>query len=202
MHSQEKIIPSYKALEEIVKANKVLNKKIVLTSGTFDILHIGHCEYMENAKKILGDNEHTILIVGVDSDEKVRRAKGKNRPIVKEDERIRIVAHIAHPDYVFLKPPEEERWKLIQIIQPDVLIISERTGYSEDDINELEKYCSRIECLESQATTSTTARIRDLLVSHSQVFKEMFDSLRKRIDEGFKEFENKFNSIIGGDSNE
>lgn len=168
----------------------------MLTSGTFDILHLGHCKYLERAKESFGDRETTILLVGVDSDAKVKQSKGQGRPIVDEVERLEIVCHIAHTDYVFKKPIEEEKWKLIKTVRPDILVISERSGYSEEDKKELLTYCKKVINLESQATSSTTARIRTLLVSHSNALKEMFDKLRNKINTGFEEFEKDFSGFI------
>jgi D-beta-D-heptose 7-phosphate kinase/D-beta-D-heptose 1-phosphate adenosyltransferase len=76
-----------KELKQIVNKLKKEGKKIVLTNGCFDILHIGHVRYLEEAKK-LGD----MLIVGVNSDESVRILKGKGRPIMPEKERAEILS--------------------------------------------------------------------------------------------------------------
>src|SRR5690348_2233677 len=89
----DRYIPDYKELGALVKLWKQLGLKIVLTSGTYDLFHIGHAEYLEAAKK-QGD----LLIVGVDSDAKVRQRKGPHRPVVNEEERVRILAHLRHVD--------------------------------------------------------------------------------------------------------
>src|SRR5690348_2688450 len=78
---------------EKVSALRVLKQKIVLTSGTYDIIHIGHANYLEKARAF-GD----FLIVGVDSDKKVQKRKGPDRPIVPQDERLLMLAHLRHVD--------------------------------------------------------------------------------------------------------
>ncbi len=149
-------IESRERLHEIVDALRVIGAKIVLTQGTFDFIHIGHSLYLEKAKQH-GD----VLIVGVDSDAKVRVRKGPDRPIVNEDERVQMLTHIRHVDLVSLKADSDPKWALIKLVKPDVLIATKET-YTEDQIKQLAKYCKKVVVLEPQATTSTTAKIRRL----------------------------------------
>src|SRR4051812_35926260 len=79
---KDRYIPDHKKLGELVKHWKKMGLRIVLTSGTYDLFHVGHAEYLDQAKK-LGD----LLIVGVDSDAKVKSRKGPHRPVVPEQER-------------------------------------------------------------------------------------------------------------------
>ena len=148
-------VPDYERISEIVAALRVLELKVVLTSGTFDILHEGHSMYLE-AARAYGD----FLIVGIDSDEKVRRRKGAWRPAVPELERLRMVTHQRGVGLVTLKHADEPRWSLIKAVRPDVLVATADT-YKTDEIAELEaKYCGRVEVLERMATVSTSARLR------------------------------------------
>jgi D-glycero-beta-D-manno-heptose 1-phosphate adenylyltransferase len=148
-------VAEYDEITEIVAALRVLGIKVVLTSGTFDILHEGHSMYLEAARGY-GD----FLIVGVDSDEKVRRRKGAWRPAVPELERLRMVTHQRGVGLVTLKHTDEPRWSLIKAVRPDVLVATADT-YDKDEIAELEaKYCGRVEVLERMATVSTSARLR------------------------------------------
>src|SRR5262245_47320833 len=148
-------VPEYERITEIVAALRVLGLKVVLTMGTFDILHEGHSMYLEAARGF-GD----FLIVGVDSDDKVRRRKGAWRPAVPELERLRMVTHQRGVGLVTLKQADEPRWSLIAAVRPDVLVATAET-YTHDGIAELEeKYCGRVEVLERMATVSTTARLR------------------------------------------
>ncbi|MCA1933267.1 MAG: D-glycero-beta-D-manno-heptose 1-phosphate adenylyltransferase [Calditerrivibrio sp.] len=91
-------------------------KKIVFTNGCFDILHIGHLKYLEEAKK-LGD----ILVVGVNSDESVRRLKGDKRPINSLKERLIMLDALKYVDYVTFFE-EDTPYNLIKDILPDILV--------------------------------------------------------------------------------
>lgn len=186
-------------LKERVEACRKLKKKIVLTSGAWDILHVGHCGYLESAKRATGSRiDDAVLVVGVDSDEKIRAKKGKNRPIVPEKERLEILCHIRHVDLVVLKKQSDEKWSLIKTVRPDVLVVSERTEYSESERKELEEWCGRVILLESQATTSTTARIRLLIVGVAQEAKENFASLEKDILSVLGNFKKFLDQLPGG----
>lgn len=88
-------------------------KKIVLANGCFDLFHVGHIRYLQAAKE-LGD----LLIVGINSDEQVRKLKGLNRPFMPENERAEIIDALACVDYVtvFSEPTVTE---LIRAVRPD-----------------------------------------------------------------------------------
>lgn len=98
------------------EALKLHRRKIVFTNGCFDVLHFGHVHYLLEAKK-LGD----ILVIGLNSDESVRRLKGPSRPINGEKERAFVLAALASVDYVTLFE-EDTPENLIKIVQPDVLV--------------------------------------------------------------------------------
>jgi D-glycero-beta-D-manno-heptose 1-phosphate adenylyltransferase len=148
-------VPDYQRISDIVGALRTLGLKVVLTSGSFDIIHEGHSMYLEAARRF-GD----FLIVGVDSDEKIRNRKGPHRPAVPEMERLRMVTHQRGVGLVTLKGFHDERWRLIKTVRPDVLVATEET-YNPAEIEELEQhYCGRVEVLERMATVSTSARLR------------------------------------------
>lgn len=91
-------------------------KKTVFTNGVFDLLHRGHAEYLEKASS-LGD----ILVVGVNSDESVKRLKGDNRPVNTQEDRTYLLASLSFVDYVNIFD-EDTPLDLIKIIQPDILV--------------------------------------------------------------------------------
>lgn len=132
-------------------------KKIVLSSGSWDMLHVGHMRYL-NAAKQRGD----FLIVGVDSDKKIKKRKGPDRPIVSEDERMEMLAHLASVDAIFLKKHTDEKGSLIKMVLPDILILSESTKHTPEHLDDIKKYCKEVCILLPQAQTSTTAKIRKL----------------------------------------
>ncbi len=108
-----------KTLDEITLLSSELKKrgkKIVFSNGCFDILHIGHVKYLEEAKSY-GD----ILILGLNSDESVRRLKGKSRPVNSEDDRAYILASLEAVDYV-VKFYDDTPYELIKAVQPHILV--------------------------------------------------------------------------------
>lgn len=167
-----RIISSYAELPALVKKYRLDGKKIILTQGTFDLIHIGHARYLAEATSH-GD----VLFVGVDSDEKVRRRKGPDRPVVPEQERCEMLTYLQSVDHVVLKPDLPEKWKLMKIIAPDVLIATRET-YSAAQITELEKLCGKVVVLEPMATTSTSAKIRRVQIGAA---KEMSKTLSTRL---------------------
>ena len=109
-------VKTLEELKEIVKKLKSKNKKIVWTNGCFDILHVGHTRYLQEAKK-QGD----ILILGLNSDTSIRRIKGKDRPIINEDDRAEVLSALSCVDYIIFfdsDTPIEE----IKAIMPDIIV--------------------------------------------------------------------------------
>ncbi len=111
---EARFIRDHATLRAYVEALKTLGMKIVLTSGTFDLIHVGHARYMERAKSY-GD----VLIVGVDSDAKVKKRKGPTRPIVPEEERVQMLAFLRSVDLITLKHIDDPKWNLIKLVEPD-----------------------------------------------------------------------------------
>jgi len=101
-------------------------KKIVFTNGCFDLLHLGHIEYLLKASVFGG-----ALIVGLNSDASVRKIKGKGRPIMDENSRAMVLASLRFVDAVVIFD-QETPYDLIQLIQPDVLVKGEE--YKIEDI--------------------------------------------------------------------
>ena len=168
-------VKDYERITEIVEALRVLGLRVVLTSGSFDILHEGHSMYLEAARGF-GD----FLIVGLDSDEKLRERKGPGRPAVPELERLRMVTHQRGVGLVTLKNLGDPKWALIRAVRPDVLVATAET-YTDDQIAELEaKYCGKVEVLERMATVSTSARLRRLQMG-------LAEKLSKRLPELIQE---------------
>jgi rfaE bifunctional protein nucleotidyltransferase chain/domain len=91
-------------------------RRIVFTSGIFDLLHPGHVRYLEQGRA-LGD----LLIVGLNADESVRRNKGPGRPITPQDERAEVLAALASVDAVVVFQ-ENTPADIIRRIQPDILV--------------------------------------------------------------------------------
>jgi D-beta-D-heptose 7-phosphate kinase/D-beta-D-heptose 1-phosphate adenosyltransferase len=99
-----------------IKSEQLKGKKIVFTNGCFDILHRGHVTYLNQARD-LGD----LLIVGINSDESVKRLKGPERPVNMLEDRAYVLSALKSVDYVI--PFEEDTpINLINLIMPDILV--------------------------------------------------------------------------------
>lgn len=95
---------------------KTEGKSIAFTNGCFDLLHLGHVSYLEEAA-----NEADCLVVGLNSDASVSRLKGPNRPLQNEEARMHIMASLACVDAVCVFE-EDTPLELIKAVHPDVLV--------------------------------------------------------------------------------
>ncbi|WP_373998208.1 D-glycero-beta-D-manno-heptose 1-phosphate adenylyltransferase [Bdellovibrio bacteriovorus] len=91
-------------------------KKVVFTNGCFDLLHVGHVRYLQEAKA-LGD----VLVVGVNSDASVKKLKGPTRPVQIENDRAEILAALGAVDFTVIFT-EETPENLIHKVRPDILV--------------------------------------------------------------------------------
>lgn len=118
-------------MAEIISSNKTVGlsenlkrqgKSIVLVGGCFDILHPGHTTFLERAKK-----EGDILIVLLESDQKVKELKGINRPVHTQKERAKVLSALRAVDYIVMLPymkSDTEYDELVSKIRPDVIAIT------------------------------------------------------------------------------
>jgi D-glycero-beta-D-manno-heptose 1-phosphate adenylyltransferase len=129
--------PKTDAASRVLERNRLIARvaiarrngaRVVLASGCFDLLHVGHVRYLE-AARALGD----LLVVGVNGDAAVRRLKGEGRPFVPERERAETVAALRAVDYVtiFHEPTAAE---LLLAVRPD--IHAKGTDYTEESVPE------------------------------------------------------------------
>lgn len=109
-------IKNINELRRIAAALHKDKKKIIFTNGCFDILHAGHASYLEKAKAL-----GRVLIVGLNSDESVKRLKGKARPIFSQNDRARLLSSLACVDYVVIFN-EDTPIKLIAVLRPDIIV--------------------------------------------------------------------------------
>ncbi len=116
------MVVNYDSLADIRARHQ--DKKIILTSGTFDLFHIGHLRYLQAAKSY-GD----ILVIILSGDARVRARKGLERPIIPENERAEILAALEMVDYVFIDPAKYKKDQVDPIhtdivngLQPDLYV--------------------------------------------------------------------------------
>ena len=114
-HLQSKIL-SITALESQLKKWRNSNQKIVFTNGCFDLLHLGHVDYLVKARD-LGDR----LVVGLNTDNSIKRLKGASKPIKDEQSRLALLAGMSYVDAVVLFD-EDTPINLISAVMPDVLV--------------------------------------------------------------------------------
>lgn len=122
-HPRRRVLERKELLE---RYGRPRDGRLVFTNGCFDLLHRGHVEYLTRARQ-LGD----ALVVGVNSDDSVRRLKGEDRPLVSEEDRAVILASLACVDAVTLFEEDTPR-ELIAELLPDILV--KGGDYSEDEV--------------------------------------------------------------------
>jgi rfaE bifunctional protein nucleotidyltransferase chain/domain len=109
------MLVSKELLTNICKEAKLQSQKVVFTNGCFDIIHAGHIKYLSDSKK-LGD----LLIIGLNSDDSVRRLKGESRPLNNQSDRAEVLSALKSVDYVCIFE-EDTPYNLISAIIPDIL---------------------------------------------------------------------------------
>lgn len=152
---KNKIIYNNLELEYITHKYKKLNKKLILTSGCFDILHIGHIELLKHAKK-LGDK----LIVCLSKDEQIKILKGNDRPINSNNDRLNLFITIKYVDYVYLYSEnntnnnEEKLDEIMNIVDPHYWV--KGNDYNKEDILKKHPKLKNIELINLIKDKSTT----------------------------------------------
>ena len=129
-----------KCAEKILSADEVSRwrrelrqegKSLVVTNGCFDLLHVGHVTYLEEAR-----DQGSALLVGVNSDAAVRELKGPSRPINSEEDRALVVAALQSVDAVFIFR-EQDAVQFLQRVQPDIYV--KGGDYTLETINQDER---------------------------------------------------------------
>jgi rfaE bifunctional protein nucleotidyltransferase chain/domain len=134
-------------------------KKIVFTNGCFDLIHLGHIDYLAKASELAD-----ILIIGLNTDESVRKLKGKGRPIQDEVSRAMTLASLRFVDAVVYFG-EDTPFELINSIKPDVLV--KGADYKPEDIVGYDIVHSKggeiitLEYIEGYSTSAIEKRIRN-----------------------------------------
>ncbi|MBR1421734.1 MAG: D-glycero-beta-D-manno-heptose 1-phosphate adenylyltransferase [Selenomonadaceae bacterium] len=132
-------------------------KKIVFTNGCFDILHAGHVRYLKAARS-LGD----VLILGLNSDQSVKKLKGEDRPINSEDDRLEVIDALEYVDFVVIFD-ESTAENLVSEIKPDIYV--KGGDYSIENLPEGQivlSYGGKVELIPLVAGRSTTNIIRKI----------------------------------------
>ena len=147
-------------LVSILRRLRRRGKRVVFTNGCFDILHLGHVRYLEKAR-LLGD----CLVVGLNSDESVRRLKGRGRPVNAEKDRAGVLAGLECVDFVAVFN-EQTPLHLIKLLRPDVLVKGSdwksREIVGAREVHSWGGEVRRIILLKGRSTTATLKKIKKL----------------------------------------
>lgn len=163
VRSFKKNVLSQEEMEKKIRKLQQEGKKVVFTNGVFDILHIGHLTYLEEAKS-MGD----ILVVGVNSDSSVKVNKGDKRPINTEIFRAEMLAGLKSVDFTVIfseKTPE----RLLDLLKPDIHV--KGGDYKKEELPEteiVEKNGGEVEILSFVNNISTTEIINKIIESYKK----------------------------------
>jgi len=174
---QQKVVKNYEALEKVVNGFRAIDQKIVVTIGSWDLLHIGHVRYLLRAK-----SQGDILIVGVDTDRAIKFYKGPLRPIVPENERMEMLSYQSCIDFIVRLDDVDTkgRWqyKLLKKTKPDVFVAVE-DSYPKKQLEDIKKYCKKLIVLPRQAeNTSTTRMVQETVKKHLDQMYSMVEKKR------------------------
>lgn len=194
--TSDRLIEDHQTLLEIVKALREMGLTIVYTMGTWDLFHIGHSRYF-----IKGESYGDVVIGGIDADEYIKQYKGPDRPVVPYFERWETVAGQRAVDLVTILRTQTANDELVQLIRPDVVLLSfsstkdDLKGYEDRMQKKYGQYCGKVEILPRQAETSTSAKIRLVIIDGAKPLmdfvKEHTDALVKKFEDFFKKIEEK-----------
>ncbi|MBT3267905.1 D-glycero-beta-D-manno-heptose 1-phosphate adenylyltransferase [Candidatus Poribacteria bacterium] len=147
-------------IARIARRERDAGRVVVTTNGCFDVLHVGHARYLQQARA-LGD----MLIVGVNADDSVRKLKGPERPVIPEDERAEMLASLEAVDYVTIFG-EDTPCDLLELIRPSIHV--KGGDYSLDRVIErevVERNGGEVVVgihIPARSTTDIVQRIREL----------------------------------------
>lgn len=178
--NENKKITNRDSIESVVGEAKKRGKRIVFTNGCFDILHRGHVSYLNRAKD-LGD----ILIVGVNSDESIKRLKGPERPINPLEDRMHVLAALSSVDYL-IPFVEDTPVKVIEKVKPDIFV--KGGDYTKKNLPEapiVEKLGGEVVLLpfiQDKSTTNIIKKIqnKDVITQGQMTFMTGGDGYEKR----------------------
>jgi rfaE bifunctional protein nucleotidyltransferase chain/domain len=159
MSAHPRVLPR-EEIARIARRERDAGRVVVTTNGCFDVLHVGHARYLRQARA-LGD----ILIVGVNTDDSVRKLKGPERPVIPVDERAEMLASLEAVDYVTIFG-EDTPCDLLELIRPSIHV--KGGDYSLDRVIErdvVERNGGEVVVgihIPARSTTDIVQRIREL----------------------------------------
>ena len=157
-HDSDQKICTPSLLKNILAGERQKGRTIVFTNGCFDLLHVGHVKYLQAARR-LGD----LLVLGLNSDESIKRLKGPSRPLIGQEERAHILAALDCIDYVVVFD-EDTPMEVITTLRPDILV--KGGDYTPEGVvgkDLVESYGGRVELITLVDGKSTTGIIEKII---------------------------------------
>lgn len=167
---EDKNFLDHSELKRAVGIMRSMGARFAYTSGVWDMLHIGHCNYIQAGKdgvrSSYPDAEHWVMVVGADSDALTKKRKGPRRPIIPEDERLRMLAYMGSVDIVSL---QDEKRAILEVVKPDLLVLSKTTKDLPPEVyDEFRPFCGNFLVLDPQAERTSSAMIRNLFLDGAE----------------------------------
>jgi D-beta-D-heptose 7-phosphate kinase/D-beta-D-heptose 1-phosphate adenosyltransferase len=162
-HDTDLKIKDREVLAGILRMELEKGRTIVFTNGCFDLLHVGHVKYLQKARR-LGD----LLVLGLNSDDSIRRLKGPRRPLINQEERAHILAALDCIDYLVIFD-EDTPLELIEALRPKILV--KGGDYSPEGVvgkDLVESYGGRVELIQFVDGKSTTNIIEKILQEYRE----------------------------------
>lgn len=166
-------------LTKKIETARSKGKTIGLVQGSWDLFHLGHLKYIKKAKSLCD-----FLVIGMDSDEKIRARKGPGRPIIPEKERYEFIKQLNIAQGIIVKQLNEQKWGLIKELRPDVLIVI-KENYSDEQLEKLKEFVGKIIVLPRQSEGSTSNVIRNVIISSN---KSTIENLEEKVDKAVEDF--------------
>ncbi|MBU0975803.1 MAG: adenylyltransferase/cytidyltransferase family protein [Patescibacteria group bacterium] len=184
MSPQERLNGKYVDTTDLLELRKKhKDKKIVFTAGSWDLLHVGQMRYLVKAKQ-QGD----LLIVGVNSNESIRKVKGKNKPIMDETIRAEGLTYLKAVDYVTIIPTPSCQ-PILGLLKPDVFV-TVGEGWNDDfkkskEYMTVKEYGGEVKLVERQSPYISTTKIVERVVgAHmGDIFKDFMKMRKKPLKE-------------------
>jgi FAD synthetase len=155
-----------------MERKEVKKKKVVLASGTFDLLHYGHVKYLEEAKKLGGKNAELIVIVARDST--VKKRKGR-KTVMPEDQRRSLVEALKVVDEAILGFEDFDMIKVVEKTKPDIIVV----GHDQSDIEREVRKALAEKGIAIQVVRAGRFG-KDVLNSSSEIKRKIIESSEKK----------------------
>jgi rfaE bifunctional protein nucleotidyltransferase chain/domain len=137
----DKKVKTYERIQPIVHRLRKNGKKIVLTSGCYDVLHLGHLLHLAQCRQ-----HGEVLIVAVGNDQTIQHLKGKDRPILTASVRARMVAALEIVDFVVISEEygKMDHIKLVTLLKPEVYVVNQTDSHFTEKQNLIRQYGGRV----------------------------------------------------------